>query len=314
MTTRTKPTQLLSIGALAKAVGVPVETLRTWERRYGVPVPERSAFGHRRYSLATVEKLRLVRAAMRGGHRASLVLRATDAELRLLVAEMRGLELRPPPESSNPGLDTDSIGRWIALIRRFDGMALERELYAGLAALGALAFLEHRVAPLMREVGDCWKRSDVGVCHEHYASERLQSFLSRQWRPLSDTATGPIAVCATPAGELHSLGLQMVAFTLALNNVRVVYLGTDMPAAELAFAARAHEAAVVVLSAACGADQAKIWDECAALRRAVGSNTEIVVGGAGFSAAPPEVIRLENLFALHDWAQALARVEQGPEA
>ena len=35
----------LSIGAVSKATGVPVETLRTWERRYGVPSPGRSAMG-----------------------------------------------------------------------------------------------------------------------------------------------------------------------------------------------------------------------------------------------------------------------------
>jgi methanogenic corrinoid protein MtbC1 len=177
-----------------------------------------------------------------------------------------------------------------------------------------LAFLEHRVSPLMREIGECWKRSDVGVCHEHYASERLQNFLSRQWRPLSDIATGPIAVCATPSGELHSIGLQMAAFTLALNNLRVVYLGADMPARELAFVARYHEAAVIVLSASCGADQPRIWQECADLRRAVGTQSEIVVGGAGFPEAPPDTLRLENLLALNEWAQALTQLERGIDA
>ena len=32
-----------SISALAGIVGVPVETLRTWERRYGVPESQREA-------------------------------------------------------------------------------------------------------------------------------------------------------------------------------------------------------------------------------------------------------------------------------
>ena len=33
---------MLSIGAVAKATGIRVETLRTWERRYGFPRPERT--------------------------------------------------------------------------------------------------------------------------------------------------------------------------------------------------------------------------------------------------------------------------------
>ena len=32
----------MSIGEVAALTGVPAETLRTWERRYGFPAPERS--------------------------------------------------------------------------------------------------------------------------------------------------------------------------------------------------------------------------------------------------------------------------------
>jgi DNA-binding transcriptional MerR regulator len=48
----------LSIGELARATGVPAATLRAWEARYGFPVPERLAGGHRRYSSRDVEAVR----------------------------------------------------------------------------------------------------------------------------------------------------------------------------------------------------------------------------------------------------------------
>ena len=53
-------TTLMSIGAIARATGVPTNTLRTWERRYGFPASQRIASGHRRYSLNTLSRLRLV--------------------------------------------------------------------------------------------------------------------------------------------------------------------------------------------------------------------------------------------------------------
>ena len=49
-----------SIGALARMLGIPAATLRTWEERYGVVVPERSPGGHRLYSRLQVEQLRFV--------------------------------------------------------------------------------------------------------------------------------------------------------------------------------------------------------------------------------------------------------------
>lgn len=58
-----------SISAVAGIVGVPVETLRTWERRYGVPAPEREKGGRRQYTLGEVERLRAIVQLVRLGDR-----------------------------------------------------------------------------------------------------------------------------------------------------------------------------------------------------------------------------------------------------
>src|ERR1700761_9411642 len=50
----------LTISAVAKATGVGEATLRAWERRFGLPRPERGPSGHRRYSEAEVEQVRAV--------------------------------------------------------------------------------------------------------------------------------------------------------------------------------------------------------------------------------------------------------------
>jgi DNA-binding transcriptional MerR regulator len=53
-------TAIYSIGAVARMLGVPTATLRTWEERYDVVIPERSPGGHRLYSRDQVEQLRFV--------------------------------------------------------------------------------------------------------------------------------------------------------------------------------------------------------------------------------------------------------------
>ena len=58
---------LYSIGAVARMVDVPAATLRTWEERYGLPLPERSPGGHRLYSRDQVEQLRFVKAKLGEG-------------------------------------------------------------------------------------------------------------------------------------------------------------------------------------------------------------------------------------------------------
>ena len=72
---------IYSISAVARMVGVPVATLRTWEDRYALVVPERNASGHRLFSRDQVGQLRFVKTRMTEG------LSAADAH-RLLAEQM----------------------------------------------------------------------------------------------------------------------------------------------------------------------------------------------------------------------------------
>jgi DNA-binding transcriptional MerR regulator len=78
-------------------VGVPAATIRTWEDRYGLVVPARSAGGHRLYRRDQVGQLSFVRAQMAQGASAADAHRllAEQAEAGLPVAEQAGARERP---------------------------------------------------------------------------------------------------------------------------------------------------------------------------------------------------------------------------
>ena len=67
-------------------LGIPVATIRTWEDRYGLVVPERNASGHRLYRRDQVEQLKFVRASIAAGMSA--------ADAHRLLAEQAGSTLR----------------------------------------------------------------------------------------------------------------------------------------------------------------------------------------------------------------------------
>jgi DNA-binding transcriptional MerR regulator len=78
------------ISAVARMTGVPVATLRTWEERYALVVPDRNASGHRLFSRGQVEQLRFVKMRMAEG------MSAADAH-RLLAERMgTGLPVAAP--------------------------------------------------------------------------------------------------------------------------------------------------------------------------------------------------------------------------
>jgi MerR family transcriptional regulator, light-induced transcriptional regulator len=67
MRTVGKGGQTVSATRFAELTGVSRERLRTWERRYGFPVPERLDGGPRRYALTDVARVIAVRRALEAG-------------------------------------------------------------------------------------------------------------------------------------------------------------------------------------------------------------------------------------------------------
>jgi CheY-like chemotaxis protein len=63
-------------------LGIPVATIRTWEDRYGLVVPERNASGHRLYRRDQVEQLKFVRSSIASG--------VSAADAHRLLAEQAG--------------------------------------------------------------------------------------------------------------------------------------------------------------------------------------------------------------------------------
>ena len=57
---------MYTIGHVSRLTGVPAATLRSWERRYGLPTTLRSLGGHRRYTFAALNQLRLMRDEIAG--------------------------------------------------------------------------------------------------------------------------------------------------------------------------------------------------------------------------------------------------------
>ncbi len=304
------PYSVLSIGALAAATGLPVETLRTWERRYGFPTPvERTGAAHRRYPLETVERLKLAGRAMDLGHKPSIALRASTATLRDLLAVSGAPEQKQRTFATAP-TDGDFVERCIHSIARLDSEPLVQELERAWNELGAMTFLTTAVAPLLTSIGEAWSHKKLEVGHEHFASEILREFLSARWRPMSERSQGPRVVCGTLEREQHVLGLHMAAVVLSLAGVRVVFLGGGTPVQQLIESAVDTRSRAVLLSAAEGTDRRRLQRDVKELLQALPANTPVVVGGGGFEPAPPGVVAPGGLHELEKWT-ALTLVKTG---
>ena len=76
-------------GAAARLAGVPVETLRVWERRHGVTAPQRSVHGQRLYSLAEIRRLSLIKQLVDHGNQIGTIARLPDEQLSSMLGIAR---------------------------------------------------------------------------------------------------------------------------------------------------------------------------------------------------------------------------------
>lgn len=285
------PGALLSIGELARRSGVPVETLRTWERRYGFPASLRRPSGHRRYAAEVLPQLLLAVQAMEAGLRPRQALHTGERELRDFLF----------PTSPPPG---DQSSPWHPLMeatRSLDSRALDGELRRGVARLGRRRFQEEVLLPFLREMGDLWERGEISVVHEHFASEQVQAILQEQWTKLSASATGESVVCAALPGETHVLPLHLAAWTLAEKGLRVVFLGANTPLPALLEAVQATNSRTLLTRMGPGRDSRATTD-LRQLRQELPTSVSLLVGGPG-SPRIPGVTPLATFLALEAWTE-----------
>src|SRR5690606_29660702 len=121
----------LSIGALSNVTGIPVETIRSWERRYGFPRAERKPSGHRRYPASTVTRVRRIAQAIAAGYRPADVVpaseKALDALLAALPPEIQAALPSAPAHPRAMALSAEEeVARYIGAVSDFDTPRLQR--------------------------------------------------------------------------------------------------------------------------------------------------------------------------------------------
>jgi methanogenic corrinoid protein MtbC1 len=295
---------MLSIGALSRATGIAVETLRTWESRYGFPVPERKPSGHRVYPTSSVPRLRRIGEALARGHRAGQVVGATDDDLRRLL-EATSSPAAPSGPTAFTVADEHVLPELLRLVAAFDADRLTRVLLGEWARVGPLEFLDTRVAPLLRAVGDAWETGRLEVRHEHFLSERVGDLLRSLRLRFEERAMGPLVAFASLPGEPHGLGLQMSALVLAAAGCRVLYLGTEVPSAQIAALARDLAARAVAVSVS-SASRTAALPHLKSLRADLPKRVALLVGGDG-APKPREGLEVIRDFPrLDEWGRRLA--------
>ncbi len=269
------------IKVVARRTGLTPDVLRVWEKRYEVVEPGRSGGGHRLYSDHDVERLGLLHRATAAGRRISRVADLPLDELRELVHEDEDAAVHLRREAEQ-GLASDPevhVQACLTAVETLDGRMLETSLMRAAVALSAPMLIEDVLAPVLASIGERWKHGELSPGHEHLASGVIRRVLESLATSVMAGPEAPGLVVATPAGQIHEFGALFVAAAAATQGWRVTYLGTDLPAADIADVAESTGASAIAVSLVFPTDDPRIAAELADLRASVGPAMPILTGG-----------------------------------
>jgi len=136
----------------------------------------------------------------------------------------------------------------MAATEQLDPGALEAARKRGALAAGTQLFVDEAVPRFLRDVGERWHRGSLTPAHEHLASDTVRRVLAWIAEAYDSPRDAPLLLVATPANELHELGALLVAAAAAGEGWRVVYLGPNLPAADIVSAASQVGATAIALS------------------------------------------------------------------
>lgn len=279
------PVVLHPIQVVTRRTGVSADVLRVWEKRYAVVTPVRSTSGHRLYSDADIERLRLLVQATRTGRTIGQIAALPTAALVDLLDETapsrrpsrrRGGIDAPPP--SPPA--SDLFEACSAAIARFDAVALDLLLRRAVVALSADDFLDAVVVPLVDRLRVRLLDGSVRRSHGHLAHAVLRRVLDH----IVATATAPLAsrdlVVTALGGHAQELDALILAAAAAADGWRVTYVGPAVPADDVAETVEYVDARVLIHSLAAHPGDRAIARELRRLRALLPAPVELLVVGA----------------------------------
>ena len=246
--------------AVARETGVPADTFRAWERRYGVPRPKRTAGGHRLYSERDMALIRWLRDR-------------TDEGVNISHAVMLLTNtLESYPEQTVDADQSRAIARLLEellqALTEFDAPQAEQLFGEAFSLYPFEQVLLEIAQPALIEIGERWHRGEINVAVEHFATQFVRRKLASLLNLFEGSGQRATILVGCAPSELHDIGVLLSSLFLVRRGWHVIYLGPQVPLADLIETVRSVKPGLVCLSASTAETAMELIDVARALAQA----------------------------------------------
>jgi methanogenic corrinoid protein MtbC1 len=199
--------------------------------------------------------------------------------------------LRAGPEPQRSLLDGESAlaGRYLGHLIQGDRNAASQLVLDAVRGGISVKDIYLRVfQPAQREVGRLWQSNDLSVAQEHFCTAATQMIMSQLYPFIFNSEkNGRRMVATCVGGELHEIGLRMVADFFEMDGWDTYYLGANAPAEAIAQSIADRRADMLAISATMTFHVARTAELIQAVRDTpAGRGVSILVGGYPFNLSP----------------------------
>jgi DNA-binding transcriptional MerR regulator len=284
-------TSLYNLKVVLRETGIQADTLRAWERRYGLPSPERSEGGHRLYSQHDIKMIKWLLARQAEG----MAISRAVALWNQLVDKGESPLGTLPNALPERGPDEQLVRlreSWIEACREFDEHLAEEILSEAFALYQPEVVCTDLLLTGLSVIGAQWYEGQATVQQEHFASElfrrRLHTLIAASPPPSRER----ILVTAPPEEE-HDTVLLLLVLMLRRRGWDIIYLGANVPLENLEAAIEKAAPRLVVTAAQRLYTAAHLPAMAKTIRK---TGLSLAFGGGIFTQIPQLVSRIPGYF------------------
>lgn len=279
-----------NLKAVLQETGIAADTLRAWERRYGLPLPQRTAGGHRLYSAYDIETIKWLIARQAEGLSISRAVDMWNEQTASGTDPLAGTALRPTHTAESAALaltretHLDALrAAWLGACLNFNEADAEQSLNQAFALYPVEVVCSELLQRGLTEMGARWYENRATVQQEHFASalatRRLENLISASPPPIRTENL----IVGCPPNEWHTFTPLLLSLLLRRQGYHVVYLGANVPAEQFDETVRAVKAHLVILIAQ---QLTTAFTLMEAAHRLSGRHTRVAFGGRIFTMHP----------------------------
>ena len=280
---------MYKIKDIANITGIQPQTLRVWEKRYGLLIPDRTDTKIRYYSEKDLLKLLNISLLQEKGWKISKIAELTDQEVQ---REIANLHLQEDQENVIVQLLIKALCTMdAALFLRVSSSCIEKE--------GLQFTYMHYFIPFFERIGIMWLANTINPAQEHMISNLIRQKIIAEIDKLPLNVEPPVDfILFCRENEYHEISLLFYDFVLKSKGFNVAYLGQNVPTSDIIRVAQLTEPKKGLVTSVLNKTDA---DRVATVFQQINeaTNCPIYVGGGSFSqkkiGQTPYLLPIEDL-------------------